>query len=77
MIILNIPRISYIIKFIILIFFINYIYMQENNMFQSKDYIYEIYRCGSFSAAARNLYITQPAISIAVKKGSIMNVGVC
>ena len=68
MIILNIPRISYIIKFIILIFFINYIYMQENNMFQSKDYIYEIYRCGSFSAAARNLYITQPAISIAVKK---------
>ena len=27
MIILNIPRISYIIKFIILIFFINYIYM--------------------------------------------------
>ena len=37
-------------------------------MFQSKDYIYEIYRCGSFSAAARNLYITQPAISIAVKK---------
>ena len=26
-------------------------------MFQSKDYIYEIYRCGSFSAAARNLYI--------------------
>ena len=37
-------------------------------MFQSKDYIYEIYRCGSFSAAAKNLYITQPAISIAVKK---------
>lgn len=37
-------------------------------MFQSKDYIYEIYRSGSFSAAARNLYITQPAISIAVKK---------
>ena len=68
MIILNIPRISYIIKFIILIFSINYIYMQENKMFQSKDYIYEIYRCGSFSAAARNLYITQPAISIAVKK---------
>ena len=37
-------------------------------MFQSKDYIYEIYRCGSFSAAARNLYITQPAISKEIKK---------
>lgn len=37
-------------------------------MFQAKDYIYEIYRTGSFSKAARNLYMTQPALSIAVKK---------
>ena len=31
-------------------------------------YIYEIYRTGSFSQAARNLSLTQPALSIAVKK---------
>ncbi len=37
-------------------------------MFQYKDYIYEIYKTGSFSGAAENLYLTQPALSIAVKK---------
>ncbi len=31
-------------------------------------YIYEVYRTGSFSQAARNLFLTQPALSIAVKK---------
>ena len=37
-------------------------------MFQSMDYIYEVYKTGSFSKAAKNLYLTQPALSIAVKK---------
>ena len=37
-------------------------------MFQSMNYIYEIYKTGSFSKAAKNLYLTQPALSIAVKK---------
>ena len=32
------------------------------------NYIYEIYRTGSFSQAARNLYLTQPTLSIAIKK---------
>lgn len=37
-------------------------------MFQSMNYIYEIYQEGSFSKAAKKLYMTQPALSIAVKK---------
>lgn len=32
------------------------------------SYIYEIYKTGSFSKASENLYMTQPALSIAVKK---------
>ena len=32
------------------------------------SYIYEVYRTGSFSQAARNLFMTQPALSIAVKR---------
>ncbi len=37
-------------------------------MQQEMQYIYEIYRAGSFSQAAKNLYLTQPALSIAVRK---------
>lgn len=37
-------------------------------MFQYADYIYEIYKTGSFTAAARNLFISQPALSATVKK---------
>ena len=33
-----------------------------------KAYIYEVYQHGSFSKAAEALYITQPALSIAIKK---------
>lgn len=33
-----------------------------------KKYIYQIYQCGSFSKAAESLFITQPALSIAIKK---------
>ncbi|MDO4168786.1 MAG: LysR family transcriptional regulator [Lachnospiraceae bacterium] len=37
-------------------------------MFQHMNYIYEVYKAGSFSKAAKRLYMTQPALSIAVKK---------
>lgn len=53
------------IKFIELINHINKIY--EVNSYQQMDYIYEIYKTGSFSKAAANLYISQPALSISVK----------
>ena len=37
-------------------------------MFQGMYYIYEVYKEMSFSKAARNLYISQPSLSAAVKK---------
>lgn len=37
-------------------------------MFQLKDYILEIYRTGSFSQAAANLYISQPSLSASVAR---------
>lgn len=37
-------------------------------MFNGKEYIYEIYKAGSFSRAAKNLFISQPALSAAVRK---------
>lgn len=37
-------------------------------MFQSMRYVYEVYREMSFSRAARNLFISQPSLSAAVKK---------
>ena len=37
-------------------------------MFRYKDYVYEIYKERSFSKAAQNLYISQPALSSAVSK---------
>ena len=37
-------------------------------MFHSKRYVYEVYREMSFSRAAKNLYISQPSLSAAVKK---------
>ena len=33
-----------------------------------KDYIYEVYKEKSFSQAAKNLYLSQPALSATVKK---------
>lgn len=32
------------------------------------NYVYEIYKSGSFSKAAENLHMTQPALSIAIRK---------
>ncbi len=37
-------------------------------MFKGKEYIYEVYKEKSFSRAAQNLYISQPALSAAIKK---------
>lgn len=37
-------------------------------MFQSMRYVYEVYKEMSFSRAARNLFISQPSLSAAVKK---------
>ena len=37
-------------------------------MERSAEYIYEIYRHGSFSKAARELFVSQPALSAVVKK---------
>ncbi|MBO5852045.1 MAG: LysR family transcriptional regulator [Clostridia bacterium] len=33
-----------------------------------KDYVYEVYKERSFSVAAKNLYVSQPALSASVKK---------
>lgn len=37
-------------------------------MFQGMDYVYEVYKEMSFSKAAKNLFISQPSLSAAVKK---------
>lgn len=37
-------------------------------MFKGKEYIYEVYKEKSFTKAAQNLYISQPALSAAIKK---------
>lgn len=37
-------------------------------MFEYSDYIYEIYKEKNFTKAAKNLYISQPALSATVKK---------
>ena len=37
-------------------------------MYDEIDYVYEVYKEKSFSAAAKNLYISQPALSSAIKK---------
>ena len=37
-------------------------------MFKLKDYVLEISRTGSFSQASKNLYVSQPSLSIAIKR---------
>ena len=37
-------------------------------MFQGMHYVYEVYKEMSFSKAARNLFISQPSLSAAVKE---------
>lgn len=40
----------------------------KENTFANMEYVYEVYKEGSFSKAAANLYISQPALSATVKK---------
>lgn len=37
-------------------------------MFTNKNYVYEVYKAKSFSKAAENLFISQPSLSITIKK---------
>ncbi len=37
-------------------------------MYEELDYVYEVYKVRSFSQAAKNLFISQPALSSAIKK---------
>ncbi len=37
-------------------------------MFANKEYVYEVYKERSFSKAAENLYISQPSLSLTIKK---------
>lgn len=37
-------------------------------MFEGMEYIYEVYKEGSFSKAAKNLFISQPSLSASVKR---------
>lgn len=37
-------------------------------MFYGMNYVMEVYKEQSFSKAAQNLYISQPALSAAIKK---------
>lgn len=37
-------------------------------MFRNMEYIYAVYKMGSFSAAAQSLFVTQPCLSAMVKK---------
>lgn len=37
-------------------------------MYDEIDYVYEVYKEKSFSAASKNLYVSQPALSSAIKK---------
>ncbi len=37
-------------------------------MFSNSEYVYEVYKERSFSKAARNLYISQPALSVTIKR---------
>ena len=37
-------------------------------MFSNSEYVFEVYKERSFSKAARNLYISQPALSVTIKR---------
>ena len=37
-------------------------------LFENMDYVFEVYNEGSFSKAAKNLYISQPSLSASVKR---------
>ncbi len=37
-------------------------------MFEHKKYVYEVYKARSFSKAAENMYLSQPSLSLTIKK---------
>ena len=37
-------------------------------MFSNPEYVYEVYKERSFSKAAKNLFISQPALSVTIKR---------
>ena len=41
---------------------------EKDHMFSNSEYVYEVYKERSFSKAARNLYISQPALSVTIKR---------
>lgn len=40
----------------------------EDRVFQGMEYVYEVYKSGSFRQAADNLYVSQPSISASVRR---------
>ncbi|MBO5010220.1 MAG: LysR family transcriptional regulator [Clostridia bacterium] len=42
--------------------------MKSTNFFNFMDYVYAVYQEGSFTRAAEKLYISQPALSLTIKK---------
>lgn len=42
--------------------------MGDKCVFQGMEYVYEIYKQGSFSKAAKKLYVSQPSLSATVKR---------
>jgi len=38
------------------------------DMFEHKKYVYEVYKAKSFSKAAENMYLSQPSLSLTIKK---------
>ena len=42
--------------------------VSEVNMQQDMQYVYELYKEGNFSRAAAKLFISQPALSMAIQK---------
>ena len=40
----------------------------EENIFQGMEYVYEVYRQGSFQKAAEKLFISQPSVSASVRR---------
>lgn len=43
-------------------------------MFEYKKYVYEVYKAKSFSKAAENMYLSQPSLSLTIKKAEKISV---
>ena len=38
-----------------------------DNMFKKYEYVYAVYKTGSFTKAAKSLFISQPSLSVAIQ----------